>query len=91
VLFVIFVLNKLVSDWYMVLGLYLALALAIKALYSRVFYFEDDCSYNVGAYTIINKPHTKLFELLDNIKLRKEWDHFLTQEEIVVYPEVCYY
>jgi hypothetical protein len=88
-LFILYLCDKFINHWIIMLGYYALIILMIKSFATKILYFDDECSYNVEAYTIINKPHTKLFELLDNVKSRKEWDHFIAKNsEITIYPEV---
>jgi hypothetical protein len=87
--FIIYCIEKLIDHWFMLVWFYLLIIFMLKSFFKKLLYWDDECNYNIEAYTIINKPHTKLFEMLDNVKFRKEWDHFLTQGmEIEVYPEV---
>ena len=42
---------------------------------------NENCNYNVEAYTIINYDYKKIFETLSNYKLMSQWDNFINCEK----------
>ena len=42
---------------------------------------NENCDYNVEAYTIISCDYKKIFEILSNYKLMSHWDNFIHNEK----------